>query len=148
MQAPQSSAAQADLQHLPLACLELAPENVRATPAGAAADAELKASIAAHGIIENLVVRPGTKGRFAVVAGGWRFAQTKALSADGVLGPDHPMPCRIQADAEAARELSLVENVVRAPMHPADQVVALRALADEGETAASRASAPWRPSRA
>ena len=134
MQAPQPSAARADLQHLPLACLELAPENVRTTPAGAAADAELKASIAAHGIIENLVVRPAACGRFAVVAGGRRLAQAKALAAAGVLGPDHPVPCRIQPDAEAARELSLVENVVRAAMHPADQVVAFRALADAGET--------------
>ena len=140
MQAPQPSAVRADLQHLPLACLELAPENVRATPAGAAADAELKASIAAHGIIENLVVRPAACGRFAVVAGGRRFAQAKALAADGVLGPDHPVPCRIQPDAEAARELSLVENVVRAAMHPADQVVAFRALADAGETAAAIAA--------
>ena len=85
-----------------------------------------------------------------MVAGGRRFAQAKALAAAGVLGPDHPVPCRIQPDAEAARELSLVENVVRAAMHPADQVVAFRALADEGETAAPspRASAsPSTPSR-
>ncbi len=140
MQAPQASAARADFQHLPLACLELAPENVRATPAGAAADAELKASIAAHGIVENLVVRPAACGRFAVVAGGRRFEQAKALAADGVFDGDYPVPCRIQPDAEAARELSLVENVVRAAMHPADQVVAFRALADDGETAAAIAA--------
>ena len=140
MQAPQASAAQADLQHLPLACLELAPENVRATPAGAAADAELKASIAAHGIIENLVVRPAACGRFAVVAGGRRFEQAKALAADGVFDGEYPVPCRIHPDAETARELSLVENVVRAAMHPADQVVAFRALAAEGETAAAIAA--------
>ena len=140
MQAPQASAAQADFQYLPLAVLELAPENVRTTPAGLLADAELKASIAAHGIIENLVVYPAAEGRFAVSAGGRRFEQTKALAADGVLGPDHPMPCRIQPDACAAHELSLAENVVRAAMHPADQVVAFRTLADEGESAAAIAA--------
>ena len=140
MQAPQPSAVKADFQHLPLAVLELAPENVRTTPAGLLADAELKASIAAHGIIENLVVYPAAQGRFAVSAGGRRFEQTKALVADGVFGPDHPVPCRIQPDAEAAHELSLAENVVRAAMHPADQVEAFRALADEGETAASIAA--------
>ncbi len=140
MQAPQASAARADFQHLPLAVLELAPENVRTTPAGLLADAELKASIAAHGIIENLVVYPAAQGRFAVSAGGRRFEQAKALAADGVLGPDHPVPCRIQPDAEAAHELSLAENVVRAAMHPADQVVAFRALADEGESAAAIAA--------
>ena len=140
MQAPQASAARADFQYLPLAVLELAPENVRTTPAGLLADAELKASIAAHGIIESLVVYPAAEGRFAVSAGGRRFEQTKALAAEGVLGPDHPMPCRIQPDACAAHELSLAENVVRAAMHPADQVVAFRTLADEGESAAAIAA--------
>ena len=136
MQAPQSSAASADFQHLPLALLELAPENVRTTPASAAADAGLKASIAAHGIIENLVVYPAAEGRFAVAAGGRRFEQTKALVADGVFGPDHPMPCRVQPDAEAAHELSLAENFEREDMHPADQVVAFRACVDAGTSVA------------
>ena len=136
MQAPQPSAAPADFQHLPLALLELAPENVRTTPASAAADAGLKASIAAHGIIENLVVYPAAEGRFAVAAGGRRFEQAKALAADGVFGPDHPMPCRVQPDAEAAHELSLAENFEREDMHPADQVVAFRACADAGTSVA------------
>ena len=132
MQAPQPSAPPADFQHVPLALLELAPENVRTTPASAAADAGLKASIAAHGIIENLVVYPAAEGRFAVAAGGRRFEQAKALAADGVFGPDHPMPCRVQPDAEAAHELSLAENFEREDMHPADQAVAFRACADAG----------------
>ena len=136
MQAPQPSAAPADFQHVSLALLELAPENVRTTPASAAADAGLKASIAAHGIIENLVVYPAAEGRFAVAAGGRRFEQAKALAADGVFGPDHPMPCRVQPDAEAAHELSLAENFEREDMHPADQVVAFRACADAGTSVA------------
>lgn len=136
MQAPQTSAPPADFQHLPLALLELAPENVRTTPASAAGDAGLKASIAAYGIIENLVVYPAAEGRFAVAAGGRRFEQAKALAADGVLGLDHPMPCRIQPDAEAAHELSLAENFEREDMHPADQVVAFRACADAGTSVA------------
>ena len=96
---------------------------VRTTPAGAAADAELKASIAVHGIIENLVLRPAAEGRFAVVAGGRRLEQAQALVEDGVFDGEYPVPCRIQSDAGDAHELSLAENVIRAAMHPADQVV-------------------------
>ena len=45
------------IRSIPLSRLELAPENVRKTPADPAAFAELKASIAAHGLLENLIVR-------------------------------------------------------------------------------------------
>jgi ParB family chromosome partitioning protein len=40
--------------------------------------------------------------------------------------------CRARADAT---EISLTENVVRAPMHPADQYEAFRDLIDSGSTA-------------
>ena len=59
---------------VPLGRLELSPDNARRTPANDAALAELKASIAAHGLLENLVVRPqggeGAAARYAVIAGG------------------------------------------------------------------------------
>ena len=45
------------LRCLPLDRLVPSPENVRKTPAEDAAFAELKASIAAHGLLENLLVR-------------------------------------------------------------------------------------------
>ena len=44
------------IREIPLSCLALAPENVRKTPANEFAEAELKASIAAHGLLENLTV--------------------------------------------------------------------------------------------
>ena len=124
--------APADLRLLPLESLELAEQNVRTTPAGASADAELRASIAAHGILENLVVRPIEDGRFAVVAGGRRLGAARALAEDGVLEADHPVPCRVLSDDTDAQELSLAENTARAAMHPADQVSAFRTLADAG----------------
>ena len=46
-----------DIRNIPLSQLELSPDNVRKTPADASAFAELKASIAAHGLLENLIVR-------------------------------------------------------------------------------------------
>ena len=55
-----------DIRDIPLSQLELSPGNVRKTPADASAFTELKASIAAHGLLENLIARsmgPGADGR-------------------------------------------------------------------------------------
>ena len=133
----------AAIRAIPLSQLSLAPENVRKTPPDEAAHAELTASILAHGLLENLVVRadePGDGGRerFAVVAGGRRLAALKALAEDGALDADHTVPCRI-ANGDAA-EISLAENVVRVAMHPADQVVAFSTLAGDGLTVAAIAA--------
>ena len=134
-----------DIHDIPLSQLELSPCNVRKTPADASAFTELKASIAAHGLLENLIARsmePGTDGiaRYAVIAGGRRLAAMQALAAEGALDEDHPVPCRMIEDIVAAEEVSLAENSVRAAMHPADQVEAFRRLADAGSTAAAIAA--------
>ena len=132
------------IREVPLSCLALAPENVRKTPANQFAEAELVASIKAHGLLENLVARaddPDSDGteRFAVVAGGRRLAALKALAEDGTLDADHPVPCKIAANGNAG-ELSLAENVIRIAMHPADQVVAFSQLARSGVTVAAIAA--------
>ncbi len=124
---------------IPLDQLELAPENVRKTPAGAGADSELKASLAAHGLLENLVVRPlgaGSDGggRYAVTAGGRRLAALQALAAEGAIEADFTVRCLSIDNAAVAAELSLAENSARAAMHPADQVEAFAALAGAGAT--------------
>ena len=118
---------------------------MRKTPADASAFTELKASIAAHGLLENLIARamePGTDcvARYAVIAGGRRLAAMQALAAEGALDEDHPVPCRMIGGIVAAEEVSLAENSVRAAMHPADQVEAFRRLADAGSTAAAIAA--------
>ena len=121
--------------------LVIAPENVRKTPPDAAAEAELKASIAAYGLLKNLVVRSdGPGGGYAVVAGGRRLAALKALAADGALDAAHPVHCLVVDDDAPSAELSLVENVVRIAMHPADQVAAFRDLAESGSTVSSIAA--------
>ena len=45
------------IREIPLSRLALAPENVRKTPPDRQADAELKTSIAALGLLENLCAR-------------------------------------------------------------------------------------------
>ena len=132
------------IREIPLCRLALAPENVRRTPPDPLADAELRASIAAHGLLENLVARaadPSSEdGGFAVIAGGRRLRALQALAEEGVIEADHPVPCLVAADPDTLGELSLAENVVRIAMHPADQVAAFTKLADAGQTVASIAT--------
>ncbi len=129
------------IRTVPLDRLSVALENVRKTPPDATADAELKASIANHGLLENLVVRSeGPDGGYAVVAGGRRLAALKALAADGVLDTGHPVPCLVVDGDAAPAELSLAENVIRIAMHPADQVIAFTKLTESGVTAAAIAA--------
>ena len=131
------------IREVPLSRLALAPENVRKTPADPIAEAEMKASIATHGLLENLVVRmdgPADAGAYAVIAGGRRLAAMKALAEDGTIDSDHPVPCLVAADPAMAGELSLAENIVRIAMHPADQVIAFSKLADAGLSVGSIAA--------
>ena len=145
--------AETRMREIPLSRLSLAPENVRKTPPDPQADAALKASIAAFGLLENLVVRtdepdedpgsgepapaPESGGqaageRYAVVAGGRRLKALQELAAEGALDAGHPVPCQVRSGDADSGEVSLAENVMRIPMHPADQVTAFARLADAG----------------
>ena len=133
------------IRSIPLDRLERSPANVRRTEAGKSAFAELKASIAAHDLLENLVVRsigPGEDGgeHFAVIAGARRLAALNDLASEGNVPGNHPVPCRVIENGAADGELSLAENVVRVAMHPADQVEAFGALALAGATVADIAA--------
>ena len=139
-----ASPPEAAIRDIPLCRLALAPENVRKTPPDAAAQAQLLASIKAHGLLKNLVARPDAPDadgveRFAVVAGGRRLAALQALAENGTLHADHPVPCKIAAKGDAA-ELSTAENVNHLPMHPADQVVAFAGFVRSGATVAAIAA--------
>ena len=127
------------IREIPLSRLALAPENVRKTPPDPRADAEMQASIAALGLLENLIVRadePDEHGaeRFAVVAGGRRLKAMQALVENNEIDADHPVPCQVRTGDIESAELSLAENVIRVPMHPADQVVAFTKLAEAGQS--------------
>ena len=141
---PMTSMHEPAIRDIPLCRLALAPENVRKTPPDEAAEVQLRASIAAYGLLKNLVARPDEPDadgveRFAVVAGGRRLAALQALAENGTLHADHPVPCKIAAKEEAA-ELSTAENVNHLPMHPADQVVAFAGFVRSGATVATIAT--------
>jgi ParB family transcriptional regulator, chromosome partitioning protein len=121
------------VRNIPLSQLVLSPANVRTTPATAAEDAALEASIRAKGILQNLIVHPVGGDCYEVDAGGRRFRILQKLAAEGVIDAGTKVPCKIE-EPEAAVETSLAENTIRAAMHPADEFVAMAALIDGGAT--------------
>ncbi|WP_333630748.1 ParB/RepB/Spo0J family partition protein [Agrobacterium cavarae] len=94
--------------------------------------AELAASIAAHGLQQNLNVKPTGNDRYEVVAGGRRLRALKQLAKEGLLAKNAGIPCRVIDDGENAAEISLVENALRLAMHPDDQFEAFQQLVDGG----------------
>jgi ParB family transcriptional regulator, chromosome partitioning protein len=122
------------IKSIPLNKLVQSPRNVR-RHSDSAADAELKASIAACGLLQNLIVRPAAKGKFEVEAGERRRRAMLALADDKLLARDHEVTCLVLEDsAEAAVETSLAENFHRLAMNPADEAQAFAALVVGGAT--------------
>ncbi|MBB4000164.1 ParB/RepB/Spo0J family partition protein [Aureimonas pseudogalii] len=123
----------ASVRKLALNTLRIAPENARKTAASTASHDELKASIRAHGVMQNLSAYDGKDGFFYVYAGGRRLTALQDLATEGAIEADAKIGCVVK-DAKDAAELSLVENVMRAAMHPADEFEAFAALIEQGRT--------------
>lgn len=124
---------------IPLNKLTLWEGNVRKTNANEGIE-ELKASIAAVGVLQSLVVRKSTRGKYAIVAGQRRYRALTALAKGGDIESDTPIPCHILAASADPTEISLTENAVRVQMHPADQFEAFRDLIDAGSAPADIAA--------
>lgn len=104
----------------------------RKTPGQQPVD-ELAASIAAQGLLQNLVVTNGRKrGTYEVVAGGRRLQALQRLAADGRWPQDRAILVQC-VQAEDALEASITENVQREAMHPADEFDAFAALVEQGK---------------
>jgi ParB family chromosome partitioning protein len=114
--------------------LEKSPLNARRTAVKVGMD-ELKASLLAHGLMQNLVVTDTGDGTYRVIAGGRRLEAIHSLQAESKLPGDFAVPCQIVTESHAL-EMSLAENTVRLAMHPADQYEAFAALIDQGESSA------------
>jgi ParB family chromosome partitioning protein len=71
---------------------------------------------------------------FAVTAGGRRLKALQQLANEGVIADDADVPCLVEA-SETAVESSLMENTIRAAMHPVDEFIAMAALIDGGASA-------------
>jgi ParB family chromosome partitioning protein len=129
-----------DTTSIPLNKLVAWDGNVRKTAGADTALAELAASIAAHGLLQSLVVRKGRRDTYAVVAGGRRLAALQSIAESGRISADYAVPCHVIANDADATEISLAENAIREQMHPADQFEAFRDLIDKGIPAADIAA--------
>lgn len=118
------------LQLIPLNKLVESDDNVRRTERKRDIDT-LAASIAAHGLLQNLTVTAREDGKFAVVAGARRHAALKLLVRRGERAKDWPTPCQV-VESTSAAEASLAENVQRVEMNAMDEVEAFAALVDAG----------------
>ena len=121
-----------NIQMIPLNALVPSPANVRKTGSKIGID-ELASSIAAHGLLQNLQVRPVADDRYQVVAGGRRLAALKLLAKRKEVEKDVAVGCNV-LNGEDDTEISLAENDMREAMHPADQFEAFRRLVDEGRS--------------
>lgn len=121
---------------IPLGKLKKSPKNARKVPHGEAAIAALAASIAAKGMLQNLVVEPevdaegAATGFYLVTVGeGRRLAHLLRFRRKQIKKSE-PIRCVLDT-ANDPREISLDENVTRSDMHPADQFEVFRYLAEE-----------------
>lgn len=101
-----------------------------------AADAWLKADIAAHGLLQNLVVNAVGRGKFEVTAGGRRLKQLQALAKDNVIKKTEPIWCLVKnGEVGEIREISLAENFQRVKLNPADEAEAFQEIVAGGASA-------------
>jgi ParB family chromosome partitioning protein len=96
------------IQYIALSKLVPSPANVRKTDRGAGLE-QLAASIEAHGLLQNLQVKPASKGRFEVAAGERRLAALSLLAKRKKIEADWPVPCNV-LNGENLSEISLAEN--------------------------------------
>ena len=120
----------------PLSKLKKSPKNARKTPHSEAAIEAYAASIAAKGILQNLVVEPeldaegaATGFYFVTIGEGRRLAQLLRVKRKEIKKTE-PIRCIVDTTNDPY-EISLDENVTRENMHPADQFEAFKKLADE-----------------
>ncbi len=125
-------------QSLPLDKLAASSANVRRIKAGVSI-AELAEDIGRRGLLQSLNVRAvldesgAETGKYAIVAGGRRFAALQLLVKSKRLAKNAAVPCMVRStDDVSAEEDSLAENVQRMALHPLDQFRAFQTLREQG----------------
>lgn len=141
-------------QDIPFNKLVLSQSNVRRVKAGVSIE-ELAESIARRGLIQSLHVRPvldaegQETGMYEVPAGGRRFRALQLLVKQKRFAKTSNVPC-VVSDANAdilVDEVSLAENIERAPLHPLDQFRAFQAMREKGMTEEAIAAAFFAPAQ-
>jgi ParB family chromosome partitioning protein len=126
---------------IPLDRLKKSPKNARKIPHPKADIEALAASIAAKGLLQNLVVEPERKedgketGYYLVTIGEGRRLAHLLRAKRKEIKKAEPVRCILDT-AHNAHEISLAENVIRSAMHPAEQFEAFAKLHNEESMAA------------
>jgi ParB family transcriptional regulator, chromosome partitioning protein len=110
-----------EYRNVSLSLLNVSKTNPRRTFEDAALK-ELAESIRAQGILSPLLVRPLTENGFEIVFGERRYRAAQLAGQDTV-----PVRIRHMSDAEAL-EAQLVENLIRAEIHPMEEAQGFLAL--------------------
>ncbi|WP_298953983.1 ParB/RepB/Spo0J family partition protein [uncultured Methylobacterium sp.] len=139
---------------IPFNKLVLSQSNVRRIKAGVSIE-DLAASIARRGLIQSISVFPvvdaegNETGMFEVPAGGRRFRALELLVKQKRLAKVSPVPCvvRERDGAILAEEVSLAENIERAPLDPLDQYRAFQDMRDKGMSEEEIAAAFFLPAQ-
>ena len=133
---PAIAAASGETVFIPLNKLKKSPRNARKTPHSEATIEALAASIAAKGLLQNLVVEPEldaagepTGFYFVTVGEGRRLAHLLRAKRKEIRKTE-PVRCVIDTVNDPA-EISLDENVSRENLHPADEFERFRELAED-----------------
>ncbi|MGJ8482332.1 ParB/Srx family N-terminal domain-containing protein, partial [Sphingobium yanoikuyae] len=104
------------IQSVKVKNLSLSKDNVRKSNRDADLDS-LAENIAAHGLLQNLVVTPLKKaGHFTVKAGGRRLRALQRLIETNRLAADHEVQVLVLEDDAGSAEASLAENFHRVAM--------------------------------
>jgi ParB family chromosome partitioning protein len=91
----------------------------------AAAMDDLIASVKAHGVLQPILVRPVSGGRFEIIAGErrWRAAQAAGL---------HEMPAVVRPlDDRTAFEIALIENIQRSDLNAVEEARGYKRLIED-----------------
>ena len=126
----------AKVDTLPLREIEPDPEQPRKT-FDEQALGELAASIAEHGLLQPIAVRPHGVGRYLIVAGErrWRASRMAGLTEVPVIVKD--------VTDEQAMELALVENLQREDLDPVEEAAGIRELMTRCDLTQEQAAASW-----
>ena len=138
--APVFESEHAAVETLPLREIEPDPDQPRKTFEQETLS-ELAASIAEHGLLQPIAVRPRPTGGYTIIAGErrWRAARLAGLS-------EVPVVVREVTD-EQAMELALVENLQREDLDPVEQAAGIRELMDRCGLTQEQAAAKLGKSR-
>lgn len=85
---------------------------------------ELADSIAQHGLIQPIVVKPTSDGRYSIVAGErrWRACRLASINEVSVIVKD--------ADEQTLKEIALIENLQREDLNAVEEALGYRSLID------------------